>query len=607
MEKNEQFRLAQYMREAEELLKDTQNAYTRLALPMDKLPASMKSEKGPIKLVFVGQYSAGKSSLIKMLTGEDIGIGASIKTDRAQAYAWNDMEIVDTPGIATGIRPDHDEKTYEEINHASLLIYVITNEGFDSTMGENFRKLAFEGKRSGNIVLVVNKMERAAQGNSAEQQDIMLPDLQAVIAPLKPEDVYLSFTSVGAYDEAQEEADAEIRQELMAESGYAGFIRNLNAFVQARGLGASLSWPLYTLADALKTTLGVPVEIQAMDDAEEMLRRQKRILEDVSRNCAQEIQDIALLCQSDINRIGLGVRSLVSTQSTEQEVKTALESAAKEVEQRTGMAAQEMQQAFEQLYRDLDRDLNHELESSFAKKIAAELKQLGVYDPEVQKKGDLQEDAVKALQEVGDKLADISGNSAKGAMQSLAGNAGRGAMQAFAGQAGRGALQAISGGAGIWGAANASLRTFSGAGMRQGACAAGGVCGRGLAASGMNASRNIGSFGQIFGLVGVGLSVYDMIQGNDQAKKAEAKVQEMRESLKKAFEKTAQDVFGQMMENGRKELAALVTPERTRLEEALAQFANRKEQIQQTGDELSALLVRTNKLLQEVNADTSVE
>lgn len=43
-----------------------------------------------ITIVFAGQYSAGKSSILKMLTGdESIEIGAGITTETTNVYYWN--------------------------------------------------------------------------------------------------------------------------------------------------------------------------------------------------------------------------------------------------------------------------------------------------------------------------------------------------------------------------------------------------------------------------------------------------------------------------------------------------------------------------------------
>ena len=173
------FQLEEFTKIGERLLTDTKKVfaeYSDLGFGEVDLPETMQPEDGAVKLVFVGQYSAGKSSIIKMLSGIETEIGAGIKTQEAQSYSWNGLEIIDTPGIHTELRPDHDEKTYYEIDHAALLIFVVTNEGFDDRMGNHFRKLAIEQDRGKNMVLVVNKMDRTALGNEPEQQKIIAED-----------------------------------------------------------------------------------------------------------------------------------------------------------------------------------------------------------------------------------------------------------------------------------------------------------------------------------------------------------------------------------------------------------------------------------------------
>lgn len=149
--------LSQYTKRGEDLLKEVRQAFRNMNLDESSLPSQFLSDDSSIKLVFIGQYSAGKSSIIKMLTGEDVAIGAQITTQQSKSYVWNGLELVDTPGIHTGLREDHDAITYEEINHAALLVFVITNEGFADQIGKHFRKLAIDQKRANNMVLVVNK------------------------------------------------------------------------------------------------------------------------------------------------------------------------------------------------------------------------------------------------------------------------------------------------------------------------------------------------------------------------------------------------------------------------------------------------------------------
>ena len=130
-----------------------------------------EDKKNTIKLVFTGQYSAGKSSIIRMLTGrEDITVGAGITTQKAHIYEWNGLEIVDTPGIHTQLRPDHDEISYDAIASADMLVFVVTNELFDSHLAQHFRKLAIDKDKAGEMILVVNKMERSSEGNTLVHQ-----------------------------------------------------------------------------------------------------------------------------------------------------------------------------------------------------------------------------------------------------------------------------------------------------------------------------------------------------------------------------------------------------------------------------------------------------
>lgn len=142
-----------------------------------------------IKIVFAGQYSAGKSSILKMLTGcTDIAIGGGITTQQTHEYFWNGLKVVDTPGIGTELRPDHDEIAYSEIAAADILVYVITYNLFDDQIGKNFRKLAIDKDKASEMILVINKMNGTAKGNTPEQQEILKEGagLKDVISPYTP-------------------------------------------------------------------------------------------------------------------------------------------------------------------------------------------------------------------------------------------------------------------------------------------------------------------------------------------------------------------------------------------------------------------------------------
>ena len=125
-------------------------------------------QEGLISVAFIGQYSAGKSTIISALTGKrDIRIDADIATDKTASYNWNDIKIIDTPGLFTD-REDHDAITYEAIDKADLLVFSLTYMLFDSVTVENFKKLAYEKGYAWKMMLVVNKMSDEA-GEEAEK------------------------------------------------------------------------------------------------------------------------------------------------------------------------------------------------------------------------------------------------------------------------------------------------------------------------------------------------------------------------------------------------------------------------------------------------------
>ena len=223
-----------------------------------RLPASGESEDSRIRLVFAGQYSSGKSSIIKALTGRnDIPTGAGITTDRVQDYDWTGVVITDTPGIHTSIRPDHDEDSYRAISEADLLVFVISNELFDEHIGQEYRKLTVDQDKGHETIVVVNKMDRHADGNSPESRMILEEALRQPLEPFTSEEMRLTFIAAESAMEAVEEADPEISEMLQAQGNISALVESLNRLVNEKGLSAKHTTRLYTarqvLSEALET------------------------------------------------------------------------------------------------------------------------------------------------------------------------------------------------------------------------------------------------------------------------------------------------------------------------------------------------------------------
>lgn len=287
----------------------------------------------PIKLVFAGQYSAGKSTILKMLTGDSsIETGAGITTQQANSYQWNGLEIVDTPGIHTQLRPDHDAISYQAIMSADMLVFVITNELFDDHLANHFRSLAIDKDKAGEMLLVVNKMERTSNGNTEEQQNIIREDLRKVLAPYSPEELGISFIDAETYLDsiAERDNDPEFADELLERSGYNDFVEALNLFVKEKSLTSRLTTKLYEIDAQLEECIK-EVQPKSLDEdvdaLEENFMQQRHELTDSRNRLQQSISDVFTKGARELRTLGLTSSNLITEGCKQDEVEAELENA----------------------------------------------------------------------------------------------------------------------------------------------------------------------------------------------------------------------------------------------------------------------------------------
>ena len=161
-------------------------------------------QEGFISVALVGQYSAGKSTIISALTGKrDIKIDADIATDQTTSYNWNGIKIVDTPGLFTE-RKDHDAITYDAISKADLLVFCLTSMLFDTITVENFKKLAYEKGYRWKMMILVNKMSDEA-GKDEEKIVNYCQSLAEAIKPYSLDEFPICFIDAKDYCEGIDE------------------------------------------------------------------------------------------------------------------------------------------------------------------------------------------------------------------------------------------------------------------------------------------------------------------------------------------------------------------------------------------------------------------
>ena len=366
--KQEIVSISDWTQKSELLLQKVKDVLEQVGYKESPLPTSVFDIEKPISIVFVGQFSAGKSTIIKALTGiEDIEIGEGIKTMEIHSYDWNGIEVVDTPGIKTIIRPDHDEISYKAIARADMLVYVVTEELFDDLVGQNFRKLLLEKDKAAEMILVVNKM--ADIGNTEENRMVKLKDLEKVTTPYSPADLRTVFVDAESYIDSLSEDDPDIAEELKERSNYDQLVETLNEFVADKGISSRLTTVLYKLFDILQDAIPHFQSSTGDDDVdavEEHMLRERNIISQASWRIESAVKAIYESAASEIRDKGRSIANDIYDCSDESAAEAMLEKAYSDVNEISSKCEKDVVAKIEELTTDCQAQLDDFYNSDFS-------------------------------------------------------------------------------------------------------------------------------------------------------------------------------------------------------------------------------------------------
>lgn len=291
------------------------------------VPSTFVDENKSINVVFAGQYSAGKSTIISIMTGEQLEIGQGVTTNQVHSFEWQGIKITDTPGVHTQKRPDHDEITYRAIAEADLIVFVVTGEGFSDHLGKHFRKLLVDKGKGREMMLVVNKMESTELGNTPEQQRIFTEkNLLPVISPeFAADDLYVCFVDAQKYEEAMEESDPDEKAWLFEQSGFDNFYETLNRFVKDKNFLGRCTTSLYENEQVITDALAkYDTGDFCVDGAMNILSKQRRLLADSQENIKNQTYNLVRRHTQQIIQWGDDIANGLSSKDKEREVNERL-------------------------------------------------------------------------------------------------------------------------------------------------------------------------------------------------------------------------------------------------------------------------------------------
>lgn len=338
----------------------------------DTFPSSLADEGVP-RVVVAGQYSAGKSTLLKALTGlASIEVGEAITTDRPQAYRWEGIELVDTPGIETSLRPDHDALSYQEIAAADLILYVISNELMDEHIAENFRKLAVEQQKAHKMMLVVNKMDRHPKGNTPQARAIVRDALDPLLHPYTSADIPVAFVAAELAISAASEPDEELARFDREDSNFEAFYAQLDAFIRHHKLAGQFTRPLHQLQHALMSArANLSDDSPSVAGAEQMLLQKRKRLVDgklrIEQRTAQKVRQAA----SDIRKTGTHTASRLDAGAPKKTVEQVLREGETSADTRGQRLVEELQHTLIESLKEIESDLAKLANSQFSRAVIA--------------------------------------------------------------------------------------------------------------------------------------------------------------------------------------------------------------------------------------------
>lgn len=235
---NETINYAKYQQRLDQLILKTKKllAQTNNSDLEKKMDAELQevSERKDLRLAFVGQYSSGKSTIISALTGnKDILIDANIATDKTSEYRWNNIILMDTPGILAGKVEAHDERTKAALKECDLIFYVLTSQLFDDVVFNNFIDLAYNQHLADKMFIVVNKMNME-YGDYAQLVQNYTTSLNNTFKERGYDFSAFPIAFIDANDYLEGVKDGD--DEFIQVSNFEKFIDDLNSFVSSKGL-----------------------------------------------------------------------------------------------------------------------------------------------------------------------------------------------------------------------------------------------------------------------------------------------------------------------------------------------------------------------------------
>ena len=416
-------KIAELSKKLQELVKKTYDLLDRtgnenIKEALNKELSELK-ERIELKIAFVGQYSSGKSTIISALTGNrDIKIDANVATDVVSEYKWNNIVLMDTPGILAGKVEQHDQRTKDALKECDLIVYVLTSQLFDDVIFENFIDLAYTQKLNDKMLIAINKMSMEAGDFDTLRQNY----LNSIHSIFKERGYEFNFEVVFIDAADYIEGCTEQDDDFIQLSNFNSFISTLNSFVAAKGLiKKQFDTPVRVLKGHVADIAVSQVDPNLKIQAEHFSSRIRKSMRDMERSLALKLNQF----ESDSISDSMNVSSKIG-EISEAELKNEVNGLSRQIEDRTTELLTDIEEMVNQNYSDLMSEMENfgsrESLLLFEKNLDARINSPSI-SLEERKNLEKQKTFLNYLSEGGAKIAQMSGvNSLNGGISQAAGS-----------------------------------------------------------------------------------------------------------------------------------------------------------------------------------------
>ncbi len=144
---------------AQQLEQTRKNFLSEILEDLESVQAALQAKQrslGHFSVAFMGRTKVGKSTLHAVITKEGweaIGVGKQRTTRYNRVYEWNNIRIIDTPGIGAPGGKTDEEIARNIIEEADVICYVVTD---DSIQEAEFEFLKILKEKTKPLIILLN-------------------------------------------------------------------------------------------------------------------------------------------------------------------------------------------------------------------------------------------------------------------------------------------------------------------------------------------------------------------------------------------------------------------------------------------------------------------